>query len=151
MNSKKTKKPLRRAKRWGARIWPMAGRLAAILAAVTVMGLVIANADLPSYAEIYRFKESATILLVSGVFILLAAGIKFQALAMLDWRAAVFVLAVILVVRPLTVMISLIGTDLPWREKLLIALTGPRGVVLVAVSGIFGERLVAEGIPEARC
>ena len=37
MNSKKTKKPLRRAKRWGARIWPMAGRLAAILAAVTVM------------------------------------------------------------------------------------------------------------------
>ena len=118
------------------------------LLAVTVMGLVIANADLPSYAEIYRFKESATILLVSGVFILLAAGIKFQALAMLDWRAAVFVLAVILVVRPLTVMISLIGTDLPWREKLLIALTGPRGVVLVAVSGIFGERLVAEGIPD---
>ena len=40
MNSKKTKKPLRRAKRWGARIWPMAGRLAAILAAVTVMGLM---------------------------------------------------------------------------------------------------------------
>ena len=40
MNSKKTKKPLRRAKHWGARIWPMAGRLAVILAAVTVMGLM---------------------------------------------------------------------------------------------------------------
>lgn len=118
------------------------------LLAVTVMGLLIANADLPSYSEIYRFKESATILLVSGVFILLAAGVKFQALGMLDWRAVAFIVAVVLVVRPLTVMLSLIGTDLPWQEKLLIALTGPRGVVLVAVSGVFGERLVAEGIED---
>ncbi|WP_081967500.1 sodium:proton antiporter [Paracoccus halophilus] len=118
------------------------------LLAVTVMGLLIANADLPSYSEIYRFKESATILLVSGVFILLAAGVKFQDLGALDWRAVAFIVAVVLLVRPLTVMISLIGTDLPWREKLLIALTGPRGVVLVAVSGVFGERLVAEGIPD---
>lgn len=116
------------------------------LLSVTVMGLVIANAKLPSYTEIYRFKESATILLVSGVFILLAAGVEFQTLRMLDWRALAFVLVVMLVVRPLTVMLSLIGTGLPWNEKLLIALTGPRGVVLVAVSGVFAERLVSDGI-----
>ena len=65
---------------------------------------------------------------------------------MLDWRALAFVLVVMLVVRPLTVMLSLIGTGLPWNEKLLIALTGPRGVVLVAVSGVFAERLVSDGI-----
>ena len=40
MNSKKTKKPFRRAKHWGARVWPMAGRMAVILAAVAVMGLM---------------------------------------------------------------------------------------------------------------
>jgi hypothetical protein len=48
----------------------------------------------------------------------------------------------------LTVLISLIGTDLSWRERLLVALTGPRGVVLVAVAGLFGERLAALGVPD---
>ncbi|AUH32200.1 cation:proton antiporter [Paracoccus tegillarcae] len=119
------------------------------LLAVTVMGLVIANADLPSYNELYRFKEHATILLVSGVFILLAAGIKFETLAQLNWwRTGLFVLLVICVARPLTVLISLAGTDLPWKEKMLIAMTGPRGVVLVAVSGVFAERLAAEGVQD---
>ena len=40
MSSKKTKKPIRRAKHWGARVWPMAGRMAVILVAVAVMGLM---------------------------------------------------------------------------------------------------------------
>ncbi|MDP5306741.1 cation:proton antiporter [Paracoccus spongiarum] len=119
------------------------------LLAVTVMGLVVANADLPSYHELRRFKEHATILLVSGVFILLAAGIQFDTLARLDWwRALLFVALIVLVARPLTVMIALIGSGLPMAERVLIALTGPRGVVLVAVSGIFAERLVAEGIAD---
>ena len=38
MNNAKKKKPLRRAKHWGARVWPMAGRMAVILVAVAVMG-----------------------------------------------------------------------------------------------------------------
>jgi NhaP-type Na+/H+ or K+/H+ antiporter len=119
------------------------------LLAVTVMGLVIANADLPSYHELHRFKEHATILLVSGVFILLAAGISFDTLAQLNWwRAGLFVAMVVLIARPLTVLISLLGTRLPMKERLLIAFTGPRGVVLVAVSGVFAERLVAEGIED---
>lgn len=118
------------------------------LLAVTIMGLVIANADLPSYSELYRFKEHATILLVSGVFILLAAGVDFSALSQLTWRAVLFVVLVVLVARPVTVLVSLIGTNLPMKERVLIALTGPRGVVLVAVAGIFGERLVGEGISD---
>lgn len=119
------------------------------LLAVTVMGVVIANADLPSYTEIRRFKEHATVLLVSGVFVLLAASLDFSQLARLDLRAAVFVALAVLVVRPVTVLVSLAGTDLSWRERLLVAFTGPRGVVLVAVAGLFGERLLAVGIEDA--
>jgi NhaP-type Na+/H+ or K+/H+ antiporter len=116
------------------------------LLAVTVMGLVLANAQLPSYAEMRRFKEHATILLVSGVFILLAAGLDLQSLSVLDWRAGLFVAVVILIVRPLTVALSLMGSGVAWREVALVALTGPRGVVLVAVAGLFGERLSELGI-----
>jgi NhaP-type Na+/H+ or K+/H+ antiporter len=119
------------------------------LLAVTVMGLVIANADLPSFDELRRFKEHATILLVSGVFILLAASMDFASLGQLTWRAGVFVALVILVARPVTVLVALIGTKLPRNEKLLIAFTGPRGVVLVAVAGLFGERLAAAGVEGA--
>ncbi len=118
------------------------------LLAVTVMGLVIANADLPSMTELRRFKEHATVLLVSGVFILLAAGLDLAQVAQLDWRAAAFVGAVILLARPATVLLALLGTALPWRERAFIALTGPRGVVLVAVAGLFGQRLAEAGVAD---
>ena len=65
------------------------------LLAVTIMGVVIANAELPSYTELRRFKEHATVLLVSGVFILLAASLDFSTLGQLNWRAALFVASVI--------------------------------------------------------
>ena len=119
------------------------------LLAVTIMGIVIANSNLPSYVELLRFKEHATVLLVSGVFILLAANLDFATLAQLNWRAVAFVLAVILIARPLTVLVSLMGSGVPFKEQLLVAFTGPRGVVLVAVAGLFGERLAELGLPDA--
>ena len=119
------------------------------LLAVTIMGIVIANANLPSYEELRRFKEHATVLLVSGVFILLAAQMDFAALGKLDWRAIVFVLLVVVIARPLTVMVSLLGSGIPYREQILVAFTGPRGVVLVAVAGLFGDRLLGLGFADA--
>ena len=118
------------------------------LLAVTIMGIVIANADLPSYEELRRFKEHATVLLVSGVFIILAASLDFSTLARLNWRAALLVALIVLVVRPLTVLAALATTHVPLKEKFLVAFTGPRGVVLVAVAGLFGERLSALGVED---
>ncbi|MBC7178900.1 MAG: sodium:proton antiporter, partial [Roseovarius sp.] len=118
------------------------------LLAVTLMGMVMANAKLASHAELHRFKEHAALLLVSGVFILMAASLDFASLTALDWRAAVFVIAVIAVVRPLQVLLPMLGTTTPWRERLLVASTGPRGVVMIAVSGLFGDKLVEVGVAE---
>ena len=119
------------------------------LLTVTIMGIYIANAGLPSYTEIRRFKEHATVLLVSGVFILLAASMKIDTLAMLDWRAGLFIAVIVLLVRPATVLIALAFSNVPWPDRLLVAMTGPRGVVLVAVAGFFAERLVSAGIDDA--
>ncbi|MBJ3761852.1 sodium:proton antiporter [Maribius pontilimi] len=118
------------------------------LLAVTIMGVVIANANLPSYEELRRFKEHATILLVSGVFILLAASLDFNALSQLTWRAGVFVVVVLSIARPVTVLAALATTKIPWKEQILVATTGPRGVVLIAVAGLFGERLVELGVED---
>ena len=79
------------------------------LLAVKIIGIVIANSNLASYDELRRFKEHATVLLVSGVFILLAVGLDVEALAQLDMRAVYFVAMVILVARPLTVLCRCLG------------------------------------------
>jgi len=132
------------------------------LLAVTVMGVVIANAGLPSYAELHRFKEHVTILLVSGVFILLAASLDPATILGLDWRAAAFVAAVILVARPATVLIALLGAKVSWSERLLVAFTRPArggaggrgGAVWRAVGGAWRRRRGANraaGICARRC
>lgn len=120
------------------------------LLAVTVMGIVLANSHLPSFTELRRFKEHITIILVSGVFIMLAASLERSMILSLDWRALAFVLAIMFVARPLAVMLSLIGTDLTWAEKGIIAWIGPRGVVAVAVTGLFGARLTELGVEDAQ-
>ncbi|WP_154445635.1 cation:proton antiporter [Halovulum marinum] len=118
------------------------------LLAVTVMGVVLANARLESFEELRRFKEHVTVILVSGVFILLAAALDTEQLAQLDWRAVLFILAIVLVARPLAVSIALAGTGLPWQEKLITAWIAPRGIVAVAVAGLFGARLVELGFED---
>lgn len=118
------------------------------LLAVTIMGLIIANANLPSYDEIYRFKEHATVLLVSGVFITLTASLDMAMLRSIDLRALLFVLAAIFLVRPVTVLLALAGSNVPWADRILVASTGPRGVILVAVGGLFGEKLAGLGIAD---
>ena len=120
------------------------------LLAVTVMGIVVGNARLPALRELKRFKEHITIILVSGVFILLAASMKWEMLFQLDWRALVFVLLIMFIARPAAVFLALLGTDLPNKEKLIVAWIGPRGVVAVAVSGLFGARLVEVGIADGQ-
>ncbi len=118
------------------------------LLAVTIMGVWIANANLPSYEELRRFKEHAMVLLVSGVFVLLVASIDLGSIMALDLRALADIAAIILLARPITVYLSLLGTKIPDSERTLVAFTGPRGIVLVAVAGFFGERLVALGIAD---
>jgi hypothetical protein len=71
------------------------------LIAVTVFGMVLANKDLSSIEEIRRFKETVTLMLVSGVFILLTARLDPVILKQIDIRDIAFVFSVIFVIRPI--------------------------------------------------
>ncbi|MEM6476698.1 MAG: sodium:proton antiporter [Pseudomonadota bacterium] len=117
------------------------------LVAVTVMGITLANTSLHSIRSIHPFKENVAVLLVSGIFILLSASLQWSDLSYLDprqeagMRFMLFLLALLFFVRPLTVLISLLGSNVPWNERLFIAWIAPRGIVLVAISGLFALRL----------
>lgn len=118
------------------------------LVAVTVMGVTLANRDVSSIRSIHPFKENVAILLVSGIFILLSASLEWEEMSYLQTsvRPLLFLLALLFLVRPATVLISLLGSDVPWNERLFVAWIAPRGIVLVAISGLFALRLGELGI-----
>lgn len=115
------------------------------LVAVTVMGIALANMNVSSLRSIHPFKENIAILLVSGIFIVLSASLKWEDLAYLNWRFGAFLVALLFLVRPLTIIISLLGSSIPWNERLFLAWIAPRGIVLVAISGLFALRLTELG------
>ena len=118
------------------------------LLTVTVMGLTIANSKLASLSEIKRFKEIITVLLVSGVFIMLTATLDADAMAAFDWSVVWYVVVMLFLVRPATVFLATIGSGLHFNERLLVAWIAPRGVVAVAVAGFFAAELTAAGSPD---
>ncbi len=111
------------------------------LVAVTVMGVALANMNVSSLRSIHPFKQNVAVLLISGIFILLSSSLKFEELAYLNWNFGLFLLALLFLVRPATILLSLLGSSVPWNERLFLAWIAPRGIVLVAISGLFALRL----------
>ncbi|WP_431471067.1 cation:proton antiporter [Sphingosinithalassobacter sp. LHW66-3] len=119
------------------------------LVTVTVMGLVMANRPVHSSRALRRFKEDLTVMLISGVFVILSATLDWETLQDFQLRFTAFLVLLLFLVRPLTVLISLAFSSMPWRERLFIAWIAPRGIVAVAITGLFALRLVDYGVPDA--
>lgn len=120
------------------------------LVGATLFGVVLANIDVTGLQELRRFKESLTVFLVSGLFILLTANIDRQTVLMLSWPIALTTLAILFVARPLAIALATAGAKVSWSERLLVGWIGPRGVVAAAIAGVAGERLAKAGYPDAR-
>jgi NhaP-type Na+/H+ or K+/H+ antiporter len=115
------------------------------LLTVTIMGIWMANMKQVPVDSILEFKESLSVLLISALFIILAARIEFSAIAELGWGLAWVLAILMLVARPLSIFLSAIGTNLNWREKLFLSWIAPRGIVAAAVSALFAFQLQKVG------
>lgn len=115
------------------------------LLATTVMGMVLGNLNVPWVDEMRRFKEYLSTILVSSVFILLSANLKLSHLAHLSWSVALVIPFLLLVVRPITVLVSTYRSELNAAERLLAAWAAPRGIVAAATCGVLGPSLYALG------
>lgn len=112
------------------------------LVAVTAYGMTLANSKLAGLTELQKFKEDIAVLLVSGVFVMLTADLTPTIIAQaINWNTLAFLLCMLFVVRPLSVWIATYGT-LTRKEAILLGWIAPRGIVAVAVSGLFGSLLV---------
>ncbi|GAB1856204.1 sodium:proton antiporter [Flavobacteriaceae bacterium MHTCC 0001] len=117
------------------------------LLAVVVMGMVLGNGKLESIKELLYFKESLSVLLISILFILLAANINIEDMRLLfTWKTAILFVSVVFFVRPLAVFASTYGSKLRFREKLFISWVGPRGIVAAGIASLFGSKLIKQGV-----
>ncbi len=115
------------------------------LLAVTLMGMWMANMKGVDVRHILHFKENLSVLLISGLFILLAARLDLNALIALGPFVLILLLIIQFIARPLNVAVSTVGSKLSWRERALLAWIAPRGIVAAAVSAIFAIRLDEAG------
>jgi len=121
------------------------------LFAVTVAGVMLTNRAPAEIRHILEFKESLRVLLISLLFVVLAARFtRADFRALVDLRTVLFVVALILVVRPLSVFVSTLGTGASWPERCFLAWVAPRGIVAAAVSSVFALHLEAAGHDQAK-
>ena len=115
------------------------------LLTVTVMGIVMANQNRFDIKPIIEFKETLQTLLISALFILLAARLNLGDLMSIGPQTVLFVAVLIGIVRPLSVWVSTLGTGISWQERLFLAWMAPRGIVAASVASIFALELRAHG------
>ncbi|WP_394345755.1 cation:proton antiporter domain-containing protein [Halorientalis pallida] len=118
------------------------------VAAVATAGLVLGNLDVPYEDEIEAFKGDVTLIVLSFVFIALAALLEIDDLLRLGLAGLVVVAAVIFVIRPLLVFISARGDRFTRSEKLFISFVGPRGIIPASVATLFAVEMQAHGLDQ---
>ncbi|SDZ91065.1 cation:proton antiporter [Microbulbifer marinus] len=119
------------------------------LLTVTVMGVLMANMKGLDVDDILEFKETLSVLLISALFILLAARLEWFTLAQLGWGSLLVLAAIMFVARPLSVFLSSPGSGLNWRELAMLSWIAPRGIVAAAVSALFALKLDELGLAKS--
>ena len=119
------------------------------LLSVTVMGICLANMKGLELEDILDFKESLSILLISMLFIILAARINLNAFIALGWPGLAVLGIIQFLARPLNAQLSALGSKLIPTERHLLAWIAPRGIVAAAISALFAIKLEGIGYQDA--
>ncbi len=115
--------------------------------AVTIAGVVVGNTRSPVERDLREFKDQLTVMLIGLLFVVLAADVRFEQVRSLGWAGLGVVVALIVVVRPVGVWLSTLGTDLAPRERLFLAWVAPRGIVAAAIASLVAADLERAGLP----
>ncbi len=116
------------------------------IAAAATSGLMLGNLDIDNREEIERFAQNTTLIVLSFVFISLAALIDVAAIRSLGLGAVALVAVIMLVLRPLGALIATAGVErFTWPERLFIAGVGPRGIIPASVATLFAIELELAG------
>jgi len=114
------------------------------VAAVATAGILLGNAGVPYEEEVTSFKGDITLLVLSFVFIALAALLDFGVLLEFGAAKLAVAAAVALVIRPVLVFVSTVGDRFTLRERVFMSAVGPRGIIPASVATLFAVQLRTE-------
>lgn len=120
------------------------------LLTVTIMGIWLANSRGLDVSDILAFKEELSSVLLSGLFIILAARVDIHALLTMAGPLCLLLIVVQFIARPVCIFLSTVNSSLTFREKLLLSWLSPRGIVAAAVSSLFAITLSRKGYDDAQ-
>lgn len=115
--------------------------------ALAIFGIIIGSSEFPHKKTVEEFNGSLAILMISLIFILLAAMLKFWYIMEIGLKGIALVLLIALLVRPVSVFISMWNSKISTNEKIFISFVGPRGVVPTSIATYFAIKLDEMGIP----
>ncbi len=107
------------------------------LLTVTLLGIYLANRPLVQLQHAAEFTAHLQVLFVGTLFIVLAGRVTPEQVVAVLPTALLFLAALVLVVRPVSVLLGLRGTNVTRKERTVLACMAPRGVVAAAVTSIF--------------
>ncbi|MFA9400746.1 MAG: cation:proton antiporter [Acidobacteriota bacterium] len=113
------------------------------LFATLTLGVAVANQSRVSLRPIKAFGGTLEVLIIGTLFILLGALVTLDGLGDYALEIVLLVTALVLVVRPISALISLLGTGLDWRDRALIGWVDPRGIVAASTAATFTGSLAA--------
>jgi NhaP-type Na+/H+ or K+/H+ antiporter len=82
------------------------------LMSAVVQGVVLANARLPNLGRLREFKETLTLILLSFLFVMLAADVRLEDVRNLGWNALAVVAVLAWVARPIAMFLATRGSEL---------------------------------------
>jgi Trk K+ transport system NAD-binding subunit len=114
------------------------------------MGLSMQGGSIPEERRLRRFKEQLTVLGISLLFVLLSANLPLSVVREEGMRGVLTVVALMFVVRPLSVWAALRQSDLSWRDRAFVSWIAPRGIVAASVASLFAIELTEAGFAEGQ-
>ncbi|WP_145420680.1 sodium:proton antiporter [Planctomycetes bacterium K23_9] len=111
------------------------------LITVTILGLWLTNQRGLDIEHIVEFKENLRTLLIGVLFIVLGSRVNIDDIMAIGMPGVLFVVILVLIVRPVSVFASLAGSALNRQEKSFVAGLAPRGIVAAAVSSVFALKM----------
>lgn len=111
------------------------------LVAAIVSGAIIGNLNIPEEEEMKKFKGKLTILVISLLFIFLAASLELDYIKDLGIYGLLVVLGLLFVVRPVEIFLLCIRSGLSIREKMFLSFVSPRGIIAASIASIIALEL----------
>jgi NhaP-type Na+/H+ or K+/H+ antiporter len=116
------------------------------VAAAATAGIILGNLDIPYEEDITAFKGDVTLLVLSFVFITLAAILELEVLLEVWLPGVVVAVVVAAVIRPILMYTSTVGGRFTLGERAFMSFVGPRGIIPASVATLFAIELQSQGM-----